>query len=200
VLRCRERWHHIVRSPFLLTGFVYPRQFALRWRSEAEVLSGTGERSCGNTRCALHIPLPGEEEKIPGLATLELPFDYEEHGHAKTALVKVVLCAKCVKKLGWKREHDKREAAATAAATAASTGAGVTTFAGEDVGVDTESPRGGHASASRTRRARSPTQSVSESKSAVYRRVGSDAESDAPRLGTSRVARSRSRSPARRSR
>jgi protein FRA10AC1 len=184
-----------------------PRQFALRWRSEAEVLSGTGERSCGNTRCALHLPLPGEDEKIPGLTTLELPFDYEEHGHAKTALVKVVLCAKCVKKLGWKREHDKREAAATAAATAASanasaaasTGAGATSFAGEDVGVDTESPRGGHASASRTRRGRSPTQSISESKSAVYRRVGSDAESDAPRLGTSRAARSRSRSPARRS-
>jgi protein FRA10AC1 len=54
---------------------------------------------------------------MPGLATLELPFAYAEHGQTKTALVKVVLCAKCVKKINWKREHDKAAAAAAATPT-----------------------------------------------------------------------------------
>jgi protein FRA10AC1 len=85
-------------------------QFALRWRTESEVLSGAGERSCGNTRCPLHTPPPDEEDRIPGLATLELPFAYEEHGEKKSALVKIVLCARCVRKLMWKREREKAAA------------------------------------------------------------------------------------------
>jgi protein FRA10AC1 len=40
--------------------------------------------------------------------TLELPFAYEEHGKRKEALVKVVLCSKCVRKVMWKRKHEKR--------------------------------------------------------------------------------------------
>ena len=42
------------------------------------------------------------------LNTLELPFGYIEEGKQKSALVKVVLCDKCVKKIMWKREDDKR--------------------------------------------------------------------------------------------
>jgi protein FRA10AC1 len=84
-------------------------QFALRWRTEAEVLSGAGERACANTRCALHAPLPGDE-RVPGLATLELPFAYAERGTQKRALVKVVLCAKCVRKIMWKRARDRADA------------------------------------------------------------------------------------------
>ena len=42
------------------------------------------------------------------LNTLELPFGYVEEGKQKSALVKVVLCNKCVKKIMWKREEDKR--------------------------------------------------------------------------------------------
>ena len=41
------------------------------------------------------------------LTTLELPFVYEEHGENKSALVKVVLCGKCLKKLMWKRTKEK---------------------------------------------------------------------------------------------
>jgi protein FRA10AC1 len=85
-------------------------QFALRWRTESEVLSGAGERSCSNTRCPLHTPPLDEEDRIPGLATLELPFAYEERGEKKSALVKVVLCARCVRKLMWKREREKAAA------------------------------------------------------------------------------------------
>lgn len=91
--------------------------FALRWRTETEVLSGAGESTCGNTRCKYHFTLSSssnkvlgpkrKKEKEPQLTTLELPFAYIEHGEPKSALVKVVLCTRCVKKLMWKRRKDK---------------------------------------------------------------------------------------------
>ncbi|KAF8633088.1 hypothetical protein AX15_001507 [Amanita polypyramis BW_CC] len=88
--------------------------FALRWRTEDEVLSGAGETTCANTRCEHHHPtLPSylsppveKQSKVP-LTTLELPFAYEEHGEQKSALVKVVLCDRCVRKLMWKRSKEK---------------------------------------------------------------------------------------------
>ena len=43
------------------------------------------------------------------LTTLELPFAYLEHGESKSALVKVVLCGRCVKKLMWKRTKEKEK-------------------------------------------------------------------------------------------
>lgn len=91
--------------------------FALRWRTETEVLSGAGESTCGNTRCKYHFTLSSSSNKVlgpkrkkakePQLTTLELPFAYIEHGEPKSALVKVVLCTRCVKKLMWKRRKDK---------------------------------------------------------------------------------------------
>ncbi|KAF8440449.1 folate-sensitive fragile site protein Fra10Ac1-domain-containing protein [Boletus edulis BED1] len=77
--------------------------FALRWRTESEVLGGIGDTSCANTRCEHHRPSASD------LSTLELPFTYEEHGRQKEALVKIVLCPRCVRKLMWKRRHDKRD-------------------------------------------------------------------------------------------
>ena len=87
-------------------------QFALRWRTEGEVLSGAGETTCGNSRCRHHAPPDHEPDSTPStsLKTLELPFAYEEHGEMKSALVKVVLCDKCCKKLMWKRNKEKEEA------------------------------------------------------------------------------------------
>lgn len=82
-------------------------QFALRWRTEDEVVSGAGQETCGNTRCDHHPP--ERARKQPSLSTLELPFNYVEHGEQLSALVKVVLCDKCVHKLMWKRNHDKQE-------------------------------------------------------------------------------------------
>lgn len=78
-------------------------QFALRWRTEAEVLSGAGENTCGNSRCKHH----NDQDGVVKLSTLELPFAYEEHGERKSALVKVVLCPRCLKKLMWKRNKEK---------------------------------------------------------------------------------------------
>ncbi|KDR78958.1 hypothetical protein GALMADRAFT_244647 [Galerina marginata CBS 339.88] len=81
--------------------------FALRWRTEEEVLDGSGESTCGNTRCEHHFPQRFAQEDKPVLTTLELPFAYLEHGERKSALVKVVLCGKCVKKLMWKHSKEK---------------------------------------------------------------------------------------------
>lgn len=83
--------------------------FALRWRTEAEVLSGAGENTCGNTRCKHHT----DNDTTVQLSTLELPFAYEEHGEHKSALVKVVLCPRCLKKLMWKRNKEKEGQPAT---------------------------------------------------------------------------------------
>jgi len=88
--------------------------FALRWRTEEEVLAGSGETTCGNTRCQRHFTptprFPGQElQQQPLLTTLELPFSYIEHGENKSALVKVALCEKCVKKLMWKRRKEKEK-------------------------------------------------------------------------------------------
>ncbi|KAK0469501.1 folate-sensitive fragile site protein Fra10Ac1-domain-containing protein, partial [Desarmillaria tabescens] len=80
--------------------------FALRWRTEEEVLSGAGETTCGNTRCVHHSPGSGHK---PSLTTLELPFTYSEHGETKSALVKAVLCKKCLDKMMWKRRKERTE-------------------------------------------------------------------------------------------
>ena len=93
----------------LLALTCLPPQFALRWRTESEVLSGAGENSCGNTRCKHH----NNQDTATQLTTLELPFAYEEHGEPKSALVKVVLCPRCLKKLMWKRNMDKEGQAPT---------------------------------------------------------------------------------------
>ncbi|PFH53139.1 hypothetical protein AMATHDRAFT_55595, partial [Amanita thiersii Skay4041] len=92
--------------------------FALRWRTEDEVLSGAGETTCGNTRCEHHHPttpayaLDSDSEQPPSngppLTKLELPFAYVEHNQQKSALVKVVLCERCVRKLMWKRNKEKK--------------------------------------------------------------------------------------------
>ncbi|EPQ54214.1 hypothetical protein GLOTRDRAFT_78146 [Gloeophyllum trabeum ATCC 11539] len=79
--------------------------FALRWRTETEVLSGAGETTCGNIRCPYH-DAAGSDVR---LKTLEVPFGYEEHGAYKSCLVKLVLCARCTKKLMWKKEKEKEK-------------------------------------------------------------------------------------------
>ncbi|KIJ51504.1 hypothetical protein M422DRAFT_58967 [Sphaerobolus stellatus SS14] len=98
---------------------------ALRWRTEEEVISGAGETTCGNTRCPYHASFAEEDDNgrdresrpphLPKLTTVELPFSYIEDGTPREALVKVVLCERCFKKLMYKREKDKKERLAAAA-------------------------------------------------------------------------------------
>ncbi|KAJ7649933.1 folate-sensitive fragile site protein Fra10Ac1-domain-containing protein [Roridomyces roridus] len=86
--------------------------FALRWRTEEEVLAGAGETTCGNTRCEHHTAPRGHNPPPPPqLTTLELPFTYTEHGETKSALVKAVLCARCLGKMMWKRRKEKERVA-----------------------------------------------------------------------------------------
>lgn len=100
-------------------------QIALRWRTEDEVLAGIGHLTCGSLRCPLHEPspaildalasasasdalLPDPDSTAPlvdaRLDELEMPFGYVEAGEKKVALVKVVLCRECAKKLRFGRE------------------------------------------------------------------------------------------------
>jgi len=58
---------------------------------------------------------------------LELPFQYLERGEPQSALVKVVLCDKCCRKLMWKREKEKQRQLATESAPA-----NATSFEAED--------------------------------------------------------------------
>ena len=57
----------------------------LRWRVEAEVLSGKGQSVCGSLNCS------GSD----GLTTFEVPFKYAEGGLVKCELVKLRLCITC---------------------------------------------------------------------------------------------------------
>ncbi|KAF9453494.1 hypothetical protein P691DRAFT_719673 [Macrolepiota fuliginosa MF-IS2] len=135
-----EKYYESLYREFALCDLKHYKSgnFALRWRTESEVLSGAGESTCGNTRCKYHysstpsLSLSRKKKKEPQLTTLELPFAYIEHGEAKSALVKVVLCPRCVKKLMWKRMKDKER-----------TQAGMEAVASGDVGVQVDGGQGG---------------------------------------------------------
>jgi len=72
-------------------------QFGMRWRQEAEVVTGKGQFFCGNKRC----------EHGKKLRTWEVNFGYVEHGVKKNALIKCRLCFDCSYKLNY--HHKKKE-------------------------------------------------------------------------------------------
>lgn len=89
---------------------------ALRWRSEDDVVDGIGQFTCANTRCEHHKAL---QSSSVHLTSYEVNFAYQERsvepGDAlvdKNALVKIVLCHRCSRKLAYKsdRERSKRSA------------------------------------------------------------------------------------------
>ncbi|GAM22864.1 hypothetical protein SAMD00019534_060390 [Acytostelium subglobosum LB1] len=65
-------------------------EIGLRWRTELEVVSGKGQKTCANRKCLV---------SNTQLKSYEVPFNYTEHNHDKSALVKVVLCYECSKLL-----------------------------------------------------------------------------------------------------
>ena len=65
-----------------ISYMVQEDKLGLRWRTEAEVVSGKGQFSCGARGCS----------EARGLATFEVPFGYTEAGQRKEALVKVLPC------------------------------------------------------------------------------------------------------------
>jgi len=72
-------------------------QFGMRWRVEAEVVTGKGQFLCASKKCT-------ERRK---LRTWEVNFGYYEHGEKKNALVKCRLCFECSYKLNY--HHKKKE-------------------------------------------------------------------------------------------
>ncbi|KAI3510836.1 hypothetical protein L1887_17973 [Cichorium endivia] len=74
-------------------------KIGLRWRTEKEVTSGKGQFVCGNKHC-------NEEE---GLSSYEVNFAYFEAGENKQALVKLVTCERCAKKLLYKKLKEKEK-------------------------------------------------------------------------------------------
>ena len=96
-------------------------QIALRWRTEAEVLSGVAHLTCASMRCPHHTPLPeraAEFEEDPEseqplvraqLEEYEVPFGYVEDGERKECLVKVVLCEEDGRRLMIGRRRAKKE-------------------------------------------------------------------------------------------
>ncbi len=87
--RMVEKYHQHLFKEFALADLSVPGRIGLRWRTREEVLSGRGERTCGNKRCK------NSHVSIDGLVTLEVPFAYAEHGIRKKELVKLKLCASC---------------------------------------------------------------------------------------------------------
>ena len=70
----------------------------LRWRTEAEVVVGKGQFSCGNLAC-------NAKEK---LHSYEVPFRYKEQGQVKEELVKVRLCPPCAEKLYYNKLQEEQ--------------------------------------------------------------------------------------------
>ena len=70
----------------------------LRWRTAEETFDGKGQFTCGATSCA----------KDESLTSLEVPFEYSEHGQRKQAMVKLRLCERCAKRLRHTRKYARR--------------------------------------------------------------------------------------------
>ena len=87
--RMVEKYHQHLFKEFALADLSVPGRIGLRWRTREEVLSGRGERTCGNKRCK------NSRVSIDGLLALEVPFSYVEHGIRKKELVKLKLCTSC---------------------------------------------------------------------------------------------------------
>jgi len=69
----------------------------MRWRVEAEVVTGKGQFCCANKKC----------DKRDKLRTWEVNFGYVEHNLKKNALIKCRLCLECSYKLNY--HHKKKE-------------------------------------------------------------------------------------------
>ena len=65
----------------------------LRWRTQAEVVSGKGQFICGNKAC----------DHKDNLRSFELHFAYVEDGKRKDALVKVRVCEPCAYKVNYRK-------------------------------------------------------------------------------------------------
>ncbi|PWW73900.1 hypothetical protein C7212DRAFT_283963 [Tuber magnatum] len=84
------------------------KQIAMRWRTKQEVLDGKGQFSCANLSCRNHrSTLDENPDEEGGLRSVELNFEYVEHGEKKHALVTARVCKGCAVKLRYVQRGDK---------------------------------------------------------------------------------------------
>merc|ERR1712048_191990 len=78
------------------------KMYAFRWRTEKEVVDGTGQFTCGNKHCKKFV-----KKGLDELSSFEVMFNYKERGEKKSALVKIRVCEKCEKKLNYHHKHKR---------------------------------------------------------------------------------------------
>jgi len=115
--RMVKRYHDHLYKEYALADLSVPGRIGLRWRTRDEVVSGRGDRTCGNKRCregstnntnttntistTTTTTANGSDNNGNNngngnnLVTLEVPFSYCEHGVHKKELVKLKLCLNC---------------------------------------------------------------------------------------------------------
>ena len=116
-VRLARRYYDRLFKEFAIVDLSHykQQQLGLRWRTQAEVVSGKGQLICATKGC--------NEQR--GLCSYEVNFVYREAGQTKQALVKLRVCPDCAYKLNYgrkkhykkverKREGSKRERKAAA--------------------------------------------------------------------------------------
>jgi protein FRA10AC1 len=104
--RQARRFYDLLHKEFALADLSRYKEgrVGLRWRTEAEVLAGTGHFSCGALKCP----------RTDGLASFELNFAYQEAGEQKQALVKLRVCPDHAYQLHYRKlkdmAHEDKEA------------------------------------------------------------------------------------------
>jgi protein FRA10AC1 len=100
-VRMAVRYYQKLFKEYALGDFSRYREgkVGLRWRTEAEVVSGKGQFICGNKACV------ATEE----LESYELLFAYVEQGEKKSCLVKLRVCPPCAAKLFFKKAKEKKK-------------------------------------------------------------------------------------------
>lgn len=73
-------------------------KIGLRWRTQAEVVAGKGQFTCGAKGC----------DSGAQLCAYEVNFAYSEAGQHKQALVKLCLCEDCACRLNYRREKGRQ--------------------------------------------------------------------------------------------
>nr|KAJ3418941.1 hypothetical protein HK105_007634 [Polyrhizophydium stewartii] len=124
-------------------------RIAMRWRTRAEVIDGKGQSICGNLACSLR----------DNLRAWEVNFAYVEAGQSRNALVKLTLCPVCSVKLNYRRNLERKAAAAKEPALDGGSERG----SGSGSDGASRSDRRRHAASARSRKSKSHRSSRSRS-------------------------------------
>ncbi|RKP05225.1 folate-sensitive fragile site protein Fra10Ac1-domain-containing protein, partial [Thamnocephalis sphaerospora] len=93
--RVAKKYYDQLFKEYCLADLRFYREgkVAMRWRTEAEVVSGKGQFACGSLHC----------DARDDLRSWEVNFAYAEAGEHKNALVKLRLCPPCSDQLNYRK-------------------------------------------------------------------------------------------------